>query len=151
MSALRQRPSPFLGGPEKGKQDKELVTNLEKTSYEAKMIPCPGTCSQQSQDRGTTRLRKAKTLGNARAPWLSGPSWSPRRRAWALRARCGKPLQGEHGRPFLLCSTRRGAARPSRAPNPLYKTKTPSSLTMVFRQCSVLVYLVGGGVGWGGM
>ena len=40
-------------------------------------------------------------------------------------------------------STCRGAARPSRAPNPLYKTRTPSSLTIVFRQCSVLVYLVG--------
>ena len=51
-------------------------------------------------------------------------------------------------------STCRGAARPSRAPNPLYNTRTPSSLTMVFRQCSVLVYLVGrweegGGCGGG--
>ena len=100
MSALRQRPSLFLGA-EKGKQDKELVTNLEKTSYEAKMIPCPGTCSQKSQDRGITRLRKATSLGSARAPWLSGPSWSPGRRARALQARRGEPLQEEHGRGSL--------------------------------------------------
>ena len=160
MSALRQRPSLFLGGPEKGKQDKELVTNLEKTSYEAKMIPCPGTCSQKSQDRGSTPLRKRKVPWQRQSALALWPQLEPRkacvgpastaREASPGGARPGQPLQGSW-QGLLLASTRRGAARPSRAPSPLYRTKTPSSLTMVFRQCSVLVYLVGGWeeVGWG--
>ena len=102
MSALRQRPSLFLGGPEKGKQDKELVTNLEKTSYEAKMIPCPGTCSQQSADKGSTRLWQAKALVTPERPGSLASAGAPE----------GVRGEGSHSRGSTAGEASPGTAQP---------------------------------------
>eukprot|EP00964_Phaeocystis_antarctica_P126056 scaffold89781_cov69-Phaeocystis_antarctica.AAC.3 len=101
--APRHRPSLFLGVPEEGKLDKELVTNLEKTSYEAKMIPCPGTCSQQSADKGSTRLWQAKALVTPERPGSLASAGAPE----------GVRGEGSHSRGSTAGEASPGTAQPA--------------------------------------